>query len=67
MKAENLGVVYHLSKEDVNTAITMLLKSMSQEVVVVKVEPEFEREYYTVGMFDEGYREVFDGLTVVCK
>lgn len=67
MKTESLGVVYHMSKEDVIKAIDMFLKAMDQDVTVVKVEPEFEREYYNIGNFEQSYNEIFDGLKVVCK
>ena len=67
MKTENLGVVYHLTKEDMIKAIEMLLKAMDQDVQITEVQPTFERKYYAVGMFDEDYREIFDGVKVVCK
>lgn len=69
MQKENLGIVYRLSKEDVIKAIDYWLTVVCQQsdIIVEKVEPEFEKEYYAIGMFDEGYREIFDGIKVVCK
>jgi uncharacterized protein (DUF1919 family) len=67
MKTENLGFVYHLTKEDMIKAIEMLLKAMDQDVQITEVQPTFEREYYPVGMFDQDYREIFDGVKVVCR
>ncbi len=67
MEIENLGVVYRLSVEDVNKAVELYLRMIGQKVSVEKIEPEFEKEYYMVGNFEEDHREIFDGLKVVCK
>lgn len=69
MQKENLGVVYRLPKEDVVKAINHWLTVVCQQkdIVVEKVEPEFEKVYYSVGMFEQDYNEVFDGVKVVCK
>lgn len=69
MQKENLGVVYRLPKEDVVKAINHWLTVVCQQkdVIVEKVEPEFEKVYYNIGMFEQDYNEVFDGVKVVCK
>lgn len=68
MQKENLGVVYRLPKEDVVKAIHHWLTVVcrQEDIIVEKVEPEFEREYYNIGNFEQ-YNEVFDGVKVVCK
>lgn len=65
MIKEKSKVVYRMSKEDVVKAIEDFLQANNQNVKVEKVEPEFEREYYSIGMFEEDYREIFDGLKIV--
>ena len=67
MKIENLGVTYHMSKEDVVEAVEMYLETMNQVVTVVKVEPEFDLVYQCVSDTEQDAVQVFDGLRVVCK
>lgn len=69
MQKENLGVVYRLPKEDVVKAIHHWLTVVcrQEDIIVEKVEPEFEKVYYTLGMFETGCNEVYDGVKVVCK
>lgn len=69
MQKEILGVVYRLPKEEVVKAIEhwLLVAHSQKDIVVDKVEPEFEKQYYPVNQFEEDYREVFDGVKVVCK
>lgn len=69
MQKENLGVVYRLPKEDVVKAIHYWLTVVcrQEDIIVEKVEPEFEKVYYNVGMFEQYYNEIFDGVKVVCK
>lgn len=69
MQKENLGVVYRLPKEDVVKAINHWLTVVCQQkdIIVEKVEPEFEKVYYQVGNFEQDYNEIFDAVKVVCK
>ena len=67
MRIENFGVVYYMSEEDVAKAIHYYLTvALNQKIGdVIKTEPSFEKEYYSVGQFEESYREIFDGVKVV--
>jgi hypothetical protein len=69
MQKEILGVVYRLPKEDVVKAINHWLTVVcrQEDIIVEKVEPEFEKVCYSVGQFEQDYREVYDGVKVVCK
>ena len=69
MKKESLGIVYHLPKEDVSQAIHYWLTVVCQQkdIIVERVEPEFEKVYYQIGNFEQDYNEVFDGIKVICK
>jgi hypothetical protein len=61
MQKEILGVVYRLPKEDVVKAIHHWLTVVcrQEDIIVEKVEPEFDMQYEDV--------LVFDGVKVVCK
>jgi len=69
MQKEILGVVYHLPKEEVKKAIEYWLQVVYSQgdVLVEKIEPVFDKQYYSIGQFEESYNEVFDGVKVVCK
>lgn len=60
-------VTYKLSVEDVQKAIEMYLKSQGETAVVKTVAPEFVRESYPIGVYDCGYVNVFNGVTVKGK
>jgi hypothetical protein len=67
MNIESLGVVYHLSKEDVIEAVDRYLEALGQNVEVVKVEPEYDLVYHCISNTEQDAMQVFDGLRVVCK
>lgn len=63
------SIIYRIPKEDVEKAINHWLTVVcrQEDIIVEKVEPEFEKVYYSVGQFEEDYREVYDGLKVMCR
>lgn len=68
MIKEQTLITYNLSEDDVTEAIEMwLTQTMRQDISSVKkVTPEYRKESYYIGNAESHYREVFDGMKVVC-
>ena len=65
MKKVSATYKMRMSKEDVTEALKLYIELQGGDLDgEVKIDPEFAREYYQVGMFDEDYQEFFDGLTI---